>query len=671
MTAEKLPPFTQFPMYKTSLRLSVASLLLVATFTSAQRIYDYTGMGGNSWTNTASWVIEPFPEFPNSPEALVRFGTLQNPDSDRANILFSSALLNPPVNVQVGAFVFLPELNTIHEFFYVRSSSTTVGTHGTLHIHGLPYMVNGEEVNLLIGNFGTTAQTWFTNANQGMTIKIYSSGVIHVEEGSGQGVKITNQITNDGEPRAITKTGPGRLFFETNGQLSDYGGGFTIAEGIVEWSNSGGRAANPWGGNNAPMTLISGTLRSSSTGSRTVGSPIDLRGDFTFGSEDPAFNGSIAINSQGGAHRTNVFADSTITVHNTLTWHQRFQGTGNLTKAGPGILVLASTSVSTLEGTFTVAEGTLRMSTAFGTIPVLVKEGASIEGAGEANAGLTLEANTVISPGLSTARGTLTAGPLTLTDSTTLHIVIDNADPVTGYSSLTVTGPADLAGAHLEVTLNFDPNPELHPPLDTAYVLVNNVSGVAVSGTLTWDGAPLTEGTVITVSTGSDSRELEITYNYNKGGHSRSVALIPPGSGGGASGYEGWREARFGNTTDPAGDPLAQPVGQAVANLLLYGLGLDLAADSAAGLPVAVGEQAIRFTRRSDLAVRLVVEGISGNPTGSWETLATLEAGASTWSGSANVAEVAAGPDLVQVTATDTVGSTTGVRLLRVRAVLP
>src|SRR5690606_15394725 len=100
---------------------------------------------------------------------------------------------------------------------------------------------------------------------------------------------------------------------------------------------------------------------------------------------------------------------------------------------------------------------------------------------------------------------------------------------------------------------------------------------------------PLTEGTVITVTTGSDSRELEITYNYNKGGHSRSVALIPPGSGSGASGYEGWREARFGNTTDPAGDPLAQPVGQAVANLLLYGLGLDLAADPAAGLPAAVG----------------------------------------------------------------------------------
>jgi len=675
---------------KNSLRSSlVLPLLLAGAGVNAQQVYDYTGMGSSTnWTSTASWIVEPFPMFPNSPDALVRFGALQNRDADRVNMLFSSTALNPPAQLTVGAILFLPELDPLLDSFLVRNFSTTV--FGNLHIHSLPYQIEGQGVDLLIANLGTRIRTAFLTSNFNYDIILHNSGVIHAAGHPDDPtlvdarLEIANAITHNGEPKSIIKTGPGILRFAhpSGGRFNTYAGGFTLDGGIVEWTQSGSRNANPFGGFDAPLVLKKGTLRSTSaTSGRTLIGQIVLDGGASFGWDGEGFNASITLNSYSGAHRSTIVSDSTLSIHNRVAWNQSIDGTGNLIKDGLGTLVLTSFSQSTFAGNFTIAAGQLQMTGAtLAASPLTIQSGARLEGYGEANAGLVVESGATLHVGIPlvpgdplaeppvpdtpAVRGTVKSTALTMFAGTVVELGFDSST-AGGYDQLVATGPVSLGGAELVLELTAT------PPADSTFVLLDNQSGSPVSGQFSYEGHLLTEGTVFAVISGNHSFEAEITYNYNQGGYSRSVALIPPGSGGGATGYEGWREARFGNTTDPAGDPLAKPVGQAVANLLLYALGLDLAVDPAAGLPVAVGEQAIRFTRRSDLAVRLVVEGISGNPSGTWQTLATLEAGASTWSGSANVAEEAAGTDLVQVTATDTVGSTTGVRLLRVRAVLP
>jgi len=64
------------------------------------------------------------------------------------------------------------------------------------------------------------------------------------------------------------------------------------------------------------------------------------------------------------------------------------------------------------------------------------------------------------------------------------------------------------------------------------------------------------------------------------------VAMLAHGPTAAASGaYADWRLVRYGNTTSPAGDPLHQPAGQAVANLLFHALGMDLLPAAAPAFP--------------------------------------------------------------------------------------
>ncbi|MCC5839885.1 MAG: hypothetical protein JJT96_07165 [Opitutales bacterium] len=135
--------------------------------------------------------------------------------------------------------------------------------------------------------------------------------------------------------------------------------------------------------------------------------------------------------------------------------------------------------------------------------------------------------------------------------------------------------------------------------------------------------------------------------------------------------YAEWSLTRFANPENPESAPGADGSGRGYANLLEFALGLDiLGGDPRAGLPVLDDTGALRFTRRPGAAVRILVESSETLEASDWSSLATLEAGAPEWSGSAGILETVAG-DVVEVAVAAPGAPSPGKRFLRLRVELP
>jgi len=382
-----------------------------------------------------------------------------------------------------------------------------------------------------------------------------------------------------------------------------------------------------------------------------------------------------------GSNRGMQFSEKGATIEVIGTWLMGTSGPmddidpenpGPFRKTGTGTWTLSSSSVSPYRGPTEVSAGRLFVNGVVENSTIDVLSGATVGGAGVFGRELTVRSGANFVAGARTEVGVSHAlAPITIEAGATATFRIDGAN---SSSRLAAYQGMALDGVILDINL-------LYQPLGAeAFVLVENRGAAdSLTGVFLRNGVPLNEGDTFTVTQVIDasapepayySHEFRITYAYNGGGYQDSIAIIAAGEAP-VSGYDSWRAARFGSANDPAGDPLAQPVGQAVANLMFYALGLDLAADPAVGLPKATGAPAISFTRRVDSGVRLVVEATSGNPSGPWEEIAVLDAGATSWTGSANVVEAAPAGGTVAVTVTDTAAGAATVRLVRVRAVLP
>jgi len=482
---------------------------------SAQTVHHYTGSNSSSnWTGTNSWSTGVVPQ---SPLDTVSFGTLNNIAQDRINMLATSSVWNTTATAVTGSMVFLPTLNTTATSFLVRNSST--GTPGFLNLHGVMTEVDGSNVNLLIGNFGAPVPIIYSTANAAFTIRLQNSGVIHVDEGASVDIRVV--IANDGTPRGITKTGDGILRFGlgSSDPHSTYGGGFTLEGGIVEWAQSGGRSANPFGAGDAPMVLRAGSLRSSNTGGRSINVPVHLDGTVTFGSDDAAFNGGIAVNSQSGNLRSEMLSDSTITTLTRVSWNQSIDGDGNLTKAGPETLAITTFSnSSTFTGTVDITAGTLELMGSLPNNPVTIQDGAHVTGTGMAF-GLTVRSGGTLSPGLDATRGALTTGSLALEAGAFFQAMLDS-NALGGYDSVVATGPISLDGAELSVALSFS------PAAGNVFVLIENRNGAAIDGLLSLLGTPLAQGDTFSITTGDFSGEFQIDYEHLAGEYGNSLAII-------------------------------------------------------------------------------------------------------------------------------------------------
>lgn len=369
----------------------------------------------------------------------------------------------------------------------------------------------------------------------------------------------------------------------------------------------------------------------------TAGAVIDT------GAIDPATTNGIAVASSG------------------LT------GEGGLTKLGANTLRLDGTNTYT--GPTRVSGGALLLGGS-GSLAsaVEVEAGATSGGAGTFGGAVTVRTGgAFVADGFATAQA-----PVIFENGVTMTVRLGSR---TEYGRVSAHEGLAIGDANLVIDLR-------HQPVGASvYVLVDNRGGAnSVTGQFRRNGTPLNEGDTFVVEQAVDPADPEagtylqeflFTYAYAGGGFENSVALIATGEAPPQGDYATWRMDRFGSDTSPDGEPAFQPIGQPVPNLLLHALGLDLIGIVAEGLPQAEGEGTLRFTRRSTLATRLVVEATDDLASGNWTPIATLESGEGSWSGEATVDEVPIGTELLDVTITDSGTSTTGARFLRVRAELP
>lgn len=325
------------------------SLVLLAASASAQtNSWTYTGSSAGGWQTSGNW-SDGVPD--SGTHAL--FG--ETP-TDGSIITFFNFDAAPNDFRDVGAISLVAGATQGRTF---RGNTGTTLGNGELRIHGFETTIDSSPVILLIANHAADQTLLFTQAaNTVQSVSLYQSGVIHTV---GQ-ITLTNPITDDGNGRSITKTGEGllRMSNQSGGTtaVSTYSGGFILEQGIVEWVSSGSADphATPFG--TGPLTLRGGSLRSSSTGGRTIFNSVVIDGDVGLGSDVEDRTGSITVSSSLPGAVTTLTGDHTLTISTpgTVTWQQDISGAHRITKDGQGQLTFLSTATNSFSS-LTVKEG--------------------------------------------------------------------------------------------------------------------------------------------------------------------------------------------------------------------------------------------------------------------------------------------------------------------------
>jgi hypothetical protein len=217
---------------------------------------------------------------------------------------------------------------------------------------------------------------------------------------------------------------------------------------------------------------------------------------------------NLPVTITGNATANVTTAGSTLTLTNSLSTSG---GGPTLTDQGAGTLVVSS-SVNTdfFHGILDV-QGVLRFDS-----PLLDAtaelDGGLLTGTGGIEQIIGTSNGGVLSPGDATP-GTLTAGDVLLDPSDTFAVALDG--PGAGqYGQLSASGPVDLAGATLSVTLNYA------PAGTDSYVIIQNTSNAAVQGTF----HNLPQGGTITV----DGTQFVINYDGGPSGNEVILSVSPP-----------------------------------------------------------------------------------------------------------------------------------------------
>ena len=384
----------------------VAAILVAASLLSSPASGQSTFNGGTSeqWTTASNWSPSGVPSGTGA------YALINSQTSALLRLLYTSATFSTQPAVQIGAINFLSTLantsGTSSGTFNVQNNSG--GTKGTLRLYGIDTTVDGVSSRFILINSSTLTNVQFTQSNAGQDFELFTNGAIHVTAGTQ--LTVTSLIRNGGTTaQSITKTGRGVLSFSGANQVSDlstYSGGFTLDGGIVQWALSGTALANSSFGT-GPLTLKSGTLRSTTATGRSITTSVILDGTTTFGSTVSSavtgtFTGNITVNSLGGALATTVASDSVISIvaGGSTAWNQSVSGAGSITKAGGGLLRITSLSTLTHTGSTVVQEGGLSMNGNLSSLGnVTVFSGAQLTGTGSIAGATTIQAGGTFSPG--------------------------------------------------------------------------------------------------------------------------------------------------------------------------------------------------------------------------------------------------------------------------------
>jgi len=537
----------------------------------------------NSWGGTGNTTV------PILPEA-------------RIGITFTGSVYpDNPVDLPLSAII-LEETNTTGRWF--RNSSGAITTpelirrHGYVTLHGFPSQVGGQTVNLLMSNASANPDSalvdlrfYMINVDQILSVRLPNSGVIHTEHAHNR-VWIMVPVLEMDEPVTITKTGPGILQFsqsyvampgrtETTGGLIMDGG---ILQSTYSSSASGGTLEfSPFG--YGPVTMRHGTaLRAATTGGRTYHNPFRFQGTVTLGGPHlDTVVGGVQLNS--GSINLSVFAgassallaDTTLNVLSPATINQNLSGNFHLTKDGGESLTFGG---ETTFPTLTIRAGAVSFGAQETSTAIEVLSGGTLGGSGTFLGPIQVRSGGTLAPG-STGPGIMTTpGNLALDTGARIAFRLNGTLPGIQHDQLVVSNGVNLQGVELKVGLGFQ------PARHQAFVLVDNQGTGAIPGQLRYNGVDLEEGSEFQVASGDFIETFTITYNYNQGGYTNSIALLAGGAVDLGTGvYSTWRTATFGDNTSPAGDPLNQPAGQPVSNLLFHALGMDLLTTPETALP--------------------------------------------------------------------------------------
>lgn len=433
--------------------VAVAVISGFSATASAQTISTFNGTTSEQWSAASNW----------SPSGVLSgtgaYALINSQTSSVLRLLYTSSTFATAPAVPIGAIHFLPTLantsGTSSGTFNVQNNSA--GTKGTLRLYGIDTTVDGISSRFILINSSTLTNVQFTQSNAGQDFELFTNGAIHVTAGTQ--LTVTSLIRNGTTtPQSITKTGQGVLSFSGGSQVSDmstYSGGFTLDGGIVQWALSGTAFANTSFGT-GPLTLKSGTLRSTTSTGRSINTNVILDGTTTFGSTVSSavtgtFTGNITVNSSAGALATTVASDSVISIvaGGSTAWNQSVSGVGSIAKTGPGLLRFTSLSTLTHTGSTVVQAGALSMNgnlASAGAVTVL--SGATLTGTGSIAGATSILSGGTLSPGnVGGAIGLLTfgSGGLTLGGQTLMEIT--GTTRGVDYDAINLGGAVNYGGS--------------------------------------------------------------------------------------------------------------------------------------------------------------------------------------------------------------------------------
>jgi fibronectin-binding autotransporter adhesin len=379
----------------------------------------------------------------------------------------------------------------------------------------------------------SNAYTGTTTINSGATLQIGSSGATGTA-GTGvitdngtltynhtDTVTLTSGIVGTGN---ITQAGSGTLilnnpvtFISPLSNTIDVGS-YTINAGSTLQVGTGGTAGSLRSasvtdngtlifnqqGVTTPTTVIIGTGGVTYAGSGTL----SIQNTQAYTGATTVSSGTLQIGAGGttGSVAGNIVDNAAVSFNrsNSLTYAGVISGTGTLTQAGSGTLIL--NGVNTYTGGTTVSAGILEVGDAANATasilgPVAVASGGTLSGHGTIKGNVIVASGGTLQPGGTI--GTITVnGNLTLSPGSTYTAEISP----TAADQVVVTGTATLTGSNLVIVAN----PGTYTSTTYNFIQASSVTGTYASvtgtipggsGTITYSATGVTIGVVPTAAT--------------------------------------------------------------------------------------------------------------------------------------------------------------------------